>query len=703
MAICLTLTPASVAAECVFAMEQDGKKYRVCIPDYDYYRNLINCQSKCPVNTDARGYVRAIAEGDYEQAYLIAREPNPFASICGRVCGAPCEAACRRGKIDEAVSIRALKRFVTERHGIEAIANGKLSDRINLISSSPPAACSDISGLRSVTSHDRSALLSCARNGDRKKVAVVGAGPAGLSAAHDLALLGYQVTVFEAQSTPGGMLVLGIPEYRLSRDLIRLEIQTIIDLGVDLKVGACIGRDFDLGQLRNEGYDAVFLAIGAHLSRSLQIDGVNHDGVLRAIDFLLNVNMGYRVELGRRVLVIGGGNVAIDVARSALRKIGDTQGLSPEELRQALAEAQSALRQVAQIAQTQPEEMTVAIDVARSALRLGVKEVYMACLESRIEMPADNHEIEDALDEGIKLFTSKGPQRILSVNGRATGVEFLEVASLFDGSGRFNPTFKQGTESVIEADTIILAIGQASDLSFLKPSDGIKVTPRGTIEVDPDTLATSAPGVFAGGDAAFGPRLIINAVADGQKAARSISAYLSGKRLAISRQGRMTVAKGHSLFRDCFSLVREKVPARPIDRRIGIAEVELGFGQAAAERQAMRCLNCSVQPVFNGGRCILCGGCVDVCPQRCLKLVPLDRVVDTGNLDRLRTSDLSRKSSSGGDGSWSAMLKDEERCIRCGLCAERCPNEAITMENFQFCEQLVFVPEVQNDSARIPR
>jgi formate dehydrogenase beta subunit len=672
-------------------MNQASGKYRVSVPDYDYYRRLVNCQYECPVNTDARGYVRAIAEGDFQRAYMIAREPNPFASICGRVCGAPCEAACRRGKIDEAVAIRALKRFVTERHGIEEEHQHLRAD------STTPG---------SVTIDSRSILGRLGSSSRGQRVAIVGAGPAGMSAAHDLALLGYRTTVFEAQSVPGGMLVLGIPEYRLARDLIRKEIQSILDLGVDLKLNSRLGTDFDLEQLRQEGYEAVFLAIGAHQSRLLQIEGVENDGVLRAIDFLLNANMGYKVDLGRRVLVIGGGNVAVDVARSALRRIGETEDLGTEDMRKALAEAQAALRQVAQIAETQPDEMKIAIDVARSALRLGVKEVYMACLESREEMPADKVEIEDALDEGIKLFNSKGPKKILSAHGKATGVEFLDVASVFDSNGRFNPTFKSNTETTIEADTIILAIGQKSDLSFLKAGDGVKVTPRGTIEIDPETLASSAPGVFAGGDLAFGPRLIINAVADGKKAARAIAAYLSGKNLSVSRQAHMTVSTDNDRFRDRLSQARERVPARPIDRRIGITEVELGFGQPAAERQARRCLNCSIHPVFNGDRCVLCGGCVDVCPEHCLKLVSVAKVIGGEDLNRLlRRVMCDGAEDTGKDDipSWSVMLKDEDKCIRCGLCAERCPNEAVTMEAFQFCEQLVLGPEVHDDSTRLSR
>lgn len=668
-------------------MSEPERKYRVRIPDYEYYRGLISCQSNCPVHTDARGYVQAIARGDYQKAYLIARESNPLASICGRVCGAPCEAACRRGRLDEAVSIRALKRFVAEQYGSEA---GGKEGKPRLPVSTPEDALNHelpsfgVGPQDSTTFHDRSALRLLPRRHRGKKVAIVGSGPAGLSAAHDLAVLGHRVTIFEGQGLPGGMLVLGIPEYRLPRELIRAEIQAILDLGVELKLNSRLGRDFNLRDLRRQGYEAIFLAIGAHATRSLQIEGVEQDGVLRAIEFLLNVNLGYKVELGRRVLVIGGGGVAVDVARSALRKIPPLEELGPEELRAALREAQETLRQVAQLPESQPDAMKVAMDVARSALRLGVKEVSMACLEARHEMPANPTEIEEAMEEGIKLHTSLGPKRILGKDGKVTGVEFLDVASVFDSSGRFNPTFKPGTESVLEADSVILAIGQGSDLSFLTPEDGLQVTPRGTLQVDPDTLATSAPGIYAGGDLAFGPRLIIHAVADGQKAAHAIAAYLEGSELRMLRRSRMVSLDRHRLLPACLSLPREKVPAQPIERRIGIAEVELGYDPSMAQRQANRCLGCSVSPVFNGPRCILCGGCVDICPEKCLKLVPAQQLAGGEELAALLRAHDDQRSP------LTAMLKDEEKCIRCGLCAQRCPTRAITMELFQFCEELSY-------------
>ena len=257
-----------------------------------WLRSNFPCAQACPVGTEAGRYVHLIAQGRFREAYRVAREPNPFASICGRICAAPCEQACRRGAIDAPISIRGLKRFVCERFGVESMIDlERLED-----------------------------IIGQALPRREERVAIVGAGPAGMSAAHDLALMGYQATVFEAQSVPGGMLRLGIPEYRLPRELIRLEIQAILSLGVTLEVNQRLGQDFTLKSLRDDGYQAVFLAIGAHKSRALRIPGTELDGVLNAVDYLLNVNLGYKVELGERVVVVGGGNVAIDVARTAARR-----------------------------------------------------------------------------------------------------------------------------------------------------------------------------------------------------------------------------------------------------------------------------------------------------------------------------------------------------------------------------------------------
>jgi formate dehydrogenase beta subunit len=607
------------------------------------------CMVGCPVHTEAGRYVGLIEEGRFREAYHVARRPNPFASICGRVCAAPCETACRRGKLDEPIAIRALKRFVCERFGVESMV--------------------DLERLREVFGR------SVRKNGVR--VAVVGAGPAGLSCAHDLALLGYEVTVFEAQSVAGGMLRLGIPEYRLPRELIRLEINAILSLGVDLRLNAAVGRDFTLADLRGEGFRAVFVAIGAHKSRDLRVEGVELDGVLRAVDFLLNMNLGYRVELGRKVIVIGGGNVAIDVARSAARQ--EKADVGPVT------------------------EVAEALDVARSAIRFGAKEVHMVCLEDINEMPASKEEIHDAREEHIEIHTRRGPHRIVGRGGKVAGLETVACTSVFDSAGRFNPQFASGSEEVMEADTIIMAIGQSSDLSWVRPEDGIEVTPRSTIKVDPATLATTAPGIYAGGDVSFGPRNAIDAVANGKKAAQSIHAYLGGgadARVEVAfheREIEIVVANTKAYHRPWGyeQCGRVPIPALPIDRRVGVSQIELGYGEEEARREASRCLHCWENTIFNesgeetGSECILCGMCSDICPESCIELVTSDRVAAAAGLAGEMSGTYGIAIAGMSETNiGTVMIKDEDLCIRCGLCAMRCPVACITMEAYTASEPM---------------
>ncbi len=645
-------------------MEDERSGYRVSLPDLSFYQQSIPCQFACPVRTDARGYVTAIAKGDYERAYLIARETNPFASTCGWVCGAPCEAACRRGKIDAPIAIRALKRFVNDRYGVYLGETGE--------SQHPPAwpgyvgstSAFDLGNTTFPTS--RTGLNSARQRGDKtgKRVAVIGAGPAGLSCAHDLALLGHEVTIFDASSVAGGMLRLGVPEYRLPRELVDLEIKSILALGPTLKLNQALGKDFLLADLRRE-FDAIFIGIGTYRSRNLNIEGEQLDGVLRAVDFLINVNLGgYNLNLGKRVLVIGGGNVAMDVARTAAR-LGHS--------------AQSG------------GDLEVALDVARAARRLGAtQEVHCLVVEDRSEMLADPVEVAEAEEEGIQIHSHFAPKRIVGANGHANGVETQDVARAFDDQRRFNPQLIPNSEKIWECDSVIVSIGQTGDLGWIKPEDGIEVTPRGALIINKETLMTTAPGVFTGGDIAFGPRLIINAVADGQRAARGIHSYLQHVEPRLVRKGFFTPVPMRDYpttgpLRNYLRWPRRQPPALPVERRIGVNKVEIGFDEATAHEQGGRCLICSINPIFDGDLCILCNGCVDVCPMDCLKLVPVtaltgDEAVAAVVANRIEPSQQG-----------SAMLLDPARCIRCGLCAARCPTEAVKMETFRFTEEIRFV------------
>jgi NADPH-dependent glutamate synthase beta subunit-like oxidoreductase len=499
------------------------------------------------------------------------------------------------------------------------------------------------------------------------KVAVIGAGPAGLSAAHDLALLGYAVTVFEAAEEAGGMMRFGIPEYRLPRTLLAAEIDKVRALGVKLETRRPLSPAFGLSELRKIGFEAFFLSVGVSKGRDLAAPGVDRDGVVKAIDYLLNVNRGYRMNLGRRVVVIGGGFVAFDAARTALRL-----ATSDDEL--------------ATAADARVKE---ALDSARAAVRGGASEVTIVSLETFDEMPVlrttqGREEFEEAKREGIRFLTRRGPKEFLGAS-RLEAVALRKVTSVFDPNGRFAPSYDDGDVETIPADACILAIGQRADLDFLKPDDGIELTPGGAVRVDPETLATSAPGIFAGGDVAFGPRNLIEAVANGKRAARSIHSHLSRDAAAIETNLEIEKipALRYRMIAGFEVLDREAPPTLDLARRTGISEVETGYGEDDALRQAARCLVCHVQTIYDPEKCVLCNRCVDVCPEYCLALVPIEEL----DLPEEQKSHLAERAEASGGVPLSAMVKDDERCIRCGLCAIRCPTDAMTMERFSITER----------------
>ena len=406
------------------------------------------CVSTCPVHTDVKGYVNLIGEGDYKGAIKLIREKLPFPGIMGRICAHPCEEKCKRGEVEEAMSIAALKRFAAE-----------FDDEKDW----------DIS-----TGSD---------NG--KKVAVIGAGPAGVMAAYQLRKRGYGVTVFEKLDVVGGMLRVGIPAYRLPRDIIDFEFSIIEKMGAELKTGVEIGKDISMDDLRND-FDAVFIAIGAHKSIMLPLDGSDLQGVLPGVDILRKASLGQEIEnLGKKILVVGGGNVAIDVARTA-RRLG--------------------------------------------------AEVEMVCLEQKDEMPAHAWEVEEAEDEGIEIYNGWGPVQYEGQDGKVTGLKVKECSTVFDDKGNFNPQYNENNTKVIDADTVVMAIGQSADSDKIAEQLGLNLGRGGKFEVDPVTLETNIEGVFAGGDAAGRPLLAIEATAHGLKGAISIEKYFKGEDLKEGRE-----------------------------------------------------------------------------------------------------------------------------------------------------------------------
>ena len=614
------------------------------LPDAEWLWNNEPCRAACPVHTDAGAYVTAIAEGDARGAYRLARRSNPFASICGRVCAAPCEAACRRGVLDAPIAIRALKRFVTERFGVESFAGSEAW-------------------------HEAHGPVPAATLGS---VGIIGGGPAGLAAAHDLRLAGHPVTVYEAAAVLGGQMVLGIPEYRLPRELIRRETAAIVELGVEVELGFRVGVDATFAELLKR-HEALFVAVGTMRGRGLELPGSQLDGVFRAVEYLLNVNQGFTVDLGRRVVVVGGGNVAFDAARTALRAaevgVAGTSGADANA-----AEDQQPTDQGARLA------MATTLDVARAALRAGVSEVTVVALESPEQIPADPEEIAEAEGEGIRIVYGRGPHRFVAgggdgdgdaAAGAVAGLETIAVASVFDETGRFNPSFVDGTEEVIPADSIILAVGQTADLDFLGDVEIERSRPGG-LQIDPNTLRTSHPKVWAGGDVARGPRNLIDAVADGQAAAASIHAVLNGEAPAGansaatgSRPGavrvELTTREAYRRLSTGYDAIeRVEIPSVAQERRIGFSEVEIGYGSEDARLEALRCLRCFDNIMLDPDLCILCGLCVDVCPTDCITIARAD-LAGVGTVEQ------------------SVLLLDEDQCIRCGLCINRCAPSALSM------------------------
>jgi NADPH-dependent glutamate synthase beta subunit-like oxidoreductase/NAD-dependent dihydropyrimidine dehydrogenase PreA subunit len=474
---------------------------------------LAPCQAACPAGTDAGRYVGLIGAGRYDEAYAVAAEVNPFPSVCGWICTAPCESVCRRGVLDEPIAIRTLKRFAAE-HG-------------QLPPVEPPAV-------------RRS-----------EKVAIVGGGPAGMSAAYYLARLGYPVTVLEAMPVPGGMMAIGIPSYRLPRDVLQAEIARIVGLGVDLQLDTAMGRDFTLDDLEQQGYRAIFLATGASKSRRLGIPGDDAPQVVPATLFLKQVNLGEEPKLTGPAIVIGGGSTAMDAARSSWRS-----GASP------------------------------------------VTVVYR---RGRAEMPAQVEEIEAAEREGILVRTGVAPVQVDVLDGAVVGLRCVETrpaASAAEVGAKWEPI--PGSELDLPATTILVAVGEEPDPSILPEGAGIEVSGSAGIVADPATLATGRAGIFAGGDVVSGPKTIIDAVAAGRRAAASIHEYLAGvtdgERIILAAV-RYPTAPETLLSLDLSKRPRARAPL-PMIQAGSFEATQVGFDEATARAEAGRCFRCDA--VYSG-------------------------------------------------------------------------------------------------------
>jgi heterodisulfide reductase subunit A len=493
------------------------------------------CKEACPAHIDVQGYVALVGQGKHAESLDLIRQTIPFPAVIGRVCNHPCEEACNRREYDQPIAICALKRFVADME-------------------EEPAPLPGIDVHRDQT------------------VAVIGAGPAGLTAAHDLALQGYGVTVFEALPVAGGMLSVGIPDYRLPRDVLDREIARIEALGIEIKLSTPVGGEGGpTFEALHHDHDAVFVSVGAHLERQLRIEGEDLNGVAPGAVFLRDLNLGRPVSIGKRVAIVGGGNVAIDAARSALR--------------------------------------------------LGAESVTIVYRRSQAEMPASDWEIEDAEEEGIQFHFLANPIRVLGQDGRVTGMECVRMElGEPDASGRRRPIPVAGSEFLLEVDMVIPAIGQMPDLGFMGQDD-LKVTRWGTLAVDADTLATGVPGVFAGGDAVNGPDTAIKAIAAGKQAAESIHRYLQGQKLAGPAEGLPVVPLEDVDLRRVRKKARATMPKAALEGRTAdFQEVELGYTEEQAVAEALRCLNCAV--------CSECRQCEVACQALAIDHDMRDKVVE---------------------------------------------------------------------------
>jgi len=466
--------------------------------------------------------VAAIAEGDYERSVEIIRERNPFPAVCGRICIHPCEYKCRRGELDQPVAIRALKRLASDWY-FENIGPEREPFPVTRT----------------------------------EKIAIVGAGPAGLTCAYYLAKMGYQTTVFEAQPVAGGMLGIAVPEFRLPRKVIEEEIQYIENCGVEIRYNSPIDAKHTFNDLLDEGYSAVFIAAGAQASKRIGIPGEeeNLEGLYYGLDFLSKVRTGQEIPLKGSTVVIGGGNVAVDVARTALR--------------------------------------------------CGARDVQLFCLEPRDEMPAWEQDIEEAIDEGIVINNEASPSNITRQDGRVTGIEFTHCICVFDDEGCFNPTCDLDDTRHVAADNIIISIGQAADMSFLDADSRLERALWGTLQVDTNTLATNVPGVFAGGDFTTGPTFVIRAISSGRRAAIAVNKYLTGDESPVyipdEKSARHTAA-GLALDEESTEdQPRIEVGLEDAGQRIkDFREVEKGFTEEEGRREAKRCLRCDLEKEENG-------------------------------------------------------------------------------------------------------
>ena len=569
--------------------------------DASWLQCNIECQEACPVGTNCRGYLNLAAEGRFEEGYILSREPNPVAAMCSYVCSAPCERACRRGDIDRPLAIRAMKRFLVEWHEASGIP--------------------DV--MPEITPRE-------------ERVAVVGAGPAGLSVARELAVNGYQVTVFDSLPYGGGTMLIGVPAFRLPREAIEMDVRLVERLGVKFIYDTAVGPDLPFEDLQRD-YDAIAITAGAMDPVALDIPGADLDGVDYGVDFMKRANLGQEIEVGNDVVVIGGGYTAMDCSRTSLRH--------------------------------------------------GARNVTIAYRRTRSELVVDEEELGETEREGVRMEFLASPIEVLGEDGKVTGVKFIRNRlGEPDASGRRSPIPIEGSEFVVPAQTVIPAVSQAADLTFLPVEANFEIN-RGRVKVDPATYATNVRGVFACGDFVTGPTTLIEAAGHGKKAAYAIDRYLAGRAdVSVAANVKVTSSWRHDMPELYDILPRQHIPMVPLQARMPSIDpivnfntpVEMGYDATGAVAESTRCLMCNYNIWFDPFRCVLCGACADVCPEGVIHMVDINTMKSEALLPELEEAY--------GWEQGGAMILDEERCIRCALCVKRCPFDAITMERFELQE-----------------
>ncbi|MBP8639554.1 MAG: FAD-dependent oxidoreductase [Oscillospiraceae bacterium] len=499
------------------------------------------CKSTCPAHIAVQGYIRLAAQGKYTEALDLIKKENPFPAVCGRICPHACESECTRGEIDQPIAIDEIKKF---------IADQELKSEVRFV----PKKRHDYSD---------------------KKIAVVGAGPAGLSCAYYLALDGYSVTVFEKHERLGGMLTLGIPSFRLEKEVIDAEIEILREMGVEFKIGVEVGKDVTLDELRAQGYKGFYLAIGAQAGRKLGIDGEDAQGVIAGVDFLRNVNLGNETKLSGNVVVIGGGNVAIDVARTAIRESAET--------------------------------------------------VNMYCLEGEKEMPALPEEIEEANAEKISINNGWGPKRVVVEGGKVTGVEFKKCVSVFD-NGKFAPKYDENNVITVPADYVLLSVGQSIDWGTLIEGSKVELGRGNTAVADSFTYQTAQPDVFVGGDAYSGPKFAIDAIAAGKQAAISLHRYVQpGQNLLYGRDRREYISIDKSnLIINGYDNTPRQTPGHNHESTKSFKDNRVTFTEEQMKKETERCLGCGAA-IVDEYMCVGCGQCTTKCK---FDAIHLERVYD---------------------------------------------------------------------------